>query len=307
MNNIDLYLDVNSMNFKQLRSLVSQLYDAYIKLKREYDNNNLNYENLVSSTNKNIKSTDEKLESVYKKIDETGTEFSSRITQTADMIQTQVQKSISDELINYSQITQTSDYIETAVVKTYDTSTYFEKDVSPTAQNTTQEQKGMLCLYNDNYYYYSPITNTWKLYSESEIKSQFVQTAEGFKLTGDVQINGDLITYGTITGDRLRADKLYSREGDIFAYINSGWGDFGIYNDSVPDSPEPNDKNCIFGIYHEPAASINMFSYGNNFLGYNYMQKKTYPKGVWDFSSCTVIGLPTTNNPTNPNQGEIAH
>lgn len=355
---IDTDLDVDSMNYKQLRKTVSQLYDAYIVLQREFKNQLLNLEDSVNINKNGLTNTQEKLESIKTKTDELGNEFQSKITQTAEYIKTEVSRSVDGRLTNYSTILQTADAITTTVTAdyvdtlikdkyvtnaklestveqtaehimstvsaTYETkddagiqyerleskitqtaesitmsvmkniSAHFTKNSMPTKNNTDDVEKSMLCLYNGEYYYYNWLSETWELYPADGIKTMFVQTVDGFELTGDVYINGDMITSGTISGDRLKADVLFSRNADgYFAKMNGQFGDFGIYqNVGDIDNVRPTDDSCFFGIYSDITA-INFCTYGHNWLGYNAFQNKAYPKGTWDFSSCNVIGLPT--------------
>ena len=79
-------------------------------------------------------------------------------------------------------------------------SAHFESSVAPTKANTDDKQKSMLCKYNNTYYYYDEYSDTWKVYPYGGIYTAFEQTAAGFALTGDVTINGNLITEGAISG-----------------------------------------------------------------------------------------------------------
>lgn len=54
--------------------------------------------------------------------------------------------------------------------------------------------------------------------------------------------------------------------------------------------------NIMYGFEHrvtegENADSVNFLAGGKPAWGYNYSHRKLYPKGVWDFSVCSVEGL----------------
>jgi hypothetical protein len=50
------------------------------------------------------------------------------------------------------------------------------------------------------------VTKQWTKVEGSTIYSVFTQTADGFELKGNVAIDGDLITTGTISADRIASD-----------------------------------------------------------------------------------------------------
>lgn len=188
---------------------------------------------------------------------------------------------------------------------------YFEINTDPNFTNTTEKQKLMLCLYDGEYYSYDYQLKQWLSIGyafESDIKTQFLQTSTGFQLSGDVKIDGDLLIDGTIDSSKiitsdLSCNRLYSGAWDNVynspyasitpfpSNLNIG---FGIYQ--YDDTNEfPTGSKCVFGINEVIAADtggMNIYSHGQNFLGHNSKQGKTYPKGIWDFSSCDKVILP---------------
>lgn len=234
-------------------------------------------------------------------VNKTTEELSSLLTMTAEKIETRVTKLKKTVDGNYekmySSLTQTAEQIETIVCK--EITAYFEMSTMPTDENTTENQKSKLCKYNNVYYYFNRITKTWRKYQDGGVKTAFRQTADGFELNGCVSISGDLITNGTISAERIDTDslsctKLYGISGGYYAKIQSNSGDIGLFKPSARDNATVNNSDCIWGVYQSDVVTqvVNFYSYGHNYMGYNNNQKKIYPKGTWDFSSCNVIGFP---------------
>lgn len=233
-------------------------------------------------------------------------ELSSTFTMTADRISTNVVK-LNEKVDGnyakfYSSITQTAEAIETIVGK--EITATFERTTMPTADNTSEdEQDNKLCKYNDTLYYFNKITQTWREYN-GDVESAFKQTADGFELNGCVSVSGDLITKGTISAERIDTDnlsctKLYGT-GSNYNYFKvvSNWGDVGLFKETASENANAKDEDCIWGIYQADMSNgaIYMYSRGNALFGYNNAQKKLYPMGIWDFSSCDEVrGLQTAS------------
>ena len=120
-------------------------------------------------------------------------------------------------------------------------------------------------------------------------------------------INAEYIKTGTLNADRIDTDtisatRLYAKgyKSGYYAKMASNVGDFGVYKSSASSSANPASGDCVWGIYNSDVTTqvVNMYAYGTNYLGYNKSQDKTYPKGVWDFTSCTPIGLSTSGGTT---------
>lgn len=191
-------------------------------------------------------------------------------------------------------ITYTDDKLQSVYATSYDLNSYFLKTSMPTKDNTDDAEKRMLCKYNNKYYYYNSLSEEWKE-TAGIIYTKFEQTSNGFKLIGNVKIDGSLITSGTISGERLRANKLYSQNGGYYGKMYSEWGDFGIYNGNAGDEDDPTSSNCVWGVYHSDlvTGAVNHYCYSKNYFGYNYSQGIAYPKGTWKFQDCTVTHLST--------------
>lgn len=175
--------DINKMDFKELRNEVQLLRDELAIMKRQYEDlfYNLDNEN-----------------------------FSGNIIKEKNDMKTQIEvneKGIStlvSSLGNYSTITQTNNKIAMVVSKSV-SATFVLTDengneIKPTRNNTSDEEKGMICRYNDEFYYYNNVSLSWnKCPYQNEIKSLFEQTADGFNLVGDVSVKGRIISSDTET------------------------------------------------------------------------------------------------------------
>ena len=193
---------------------------------------------------------------------------------------------LENTLANYSTVEQTNAQIKTVVASVNE----INNDVSNLDERITQN--------------YSRITQTDKsietvVASVDEVNNViytvFKQTNDKFELTGNVEISGDLITSGTISGDRVKVNKIYSQNGGYYGKMYSEWGDFGIYNGNAGDEDDPTSSNCVWGVYHSDlvTGAVNHYCYSKNYFGYNYKQTTAYPKGTWKFENCTVRYLNT--------------
>ena len=310
--------NINKMDVKQLRNAVQLLYDEFSIMKRKYEDiiYNLDTENFSSRFVKEqgdmktaIKITAEGIEAKVSK-EELDTFKESTITQTANQIKVAVESvntETDNKLKNYattewttnaissevktlsdadvalsSRITQTSSEIRSVVSKNI--SVKFESSVKPTYANTTDAEKGMLCEYNDTLYYYNDITETWKVYPYADgIMSQFLQTANGFELTGDVSISGDAIVGGTISGSKLKGGSFLNSAGSVIltlgGSLSSNMGDMTLSTD---------DGRQVFQVYDD--ATITDFKVKESaFLASTGIT--TFAYGAWDFSDA-IVTLP---------------
>lgn len=126
------------------------------------------------------------------------TRLETLISTTANGIRADFSNEVDNLSSEISSVEARADGIYSRVQKNI--SAHFESSVEPTKSNTDEEQKSMLCKYNNTYYYYDEYSSTWKVYPYNGIYTAFEQTAAGFALTGDVTINGNMITEGSITG-----------------------------------------------------------------------------------------------------------
>lgn len=200
---------------------------------------------------------------------------------------------------NQSDIEVNADNIKMRVAKSFTYETATRAAAVPTASNTTTAQRKKLyfCTSNEKYYYWNEISNSWIEASDGCLYSAFIQTANGFKLSGIVEIDGDLITSGTISASRIDTDnlsctRLYSKgnKTGYYAKIASNVGDFGIYSPSAADSANPINNTCLWGLYNS-IPNVNFYVRGNNYLGYDVNSNTMWVKGTWNFTNATVKGL----------------
>lgn len=277
-----------------------------------------NLESGMTEMSSTIEQTAEKIETKVSK-DELDGEIkkSSVITQLSDSIKTKVEKEdLTKELSKYSTIEQTEDSITSTVTEVNnDLKEAFESSIEQTKGSISMIVKANygspleVTVFNKNTadtgtVYYESSTNLywhydgekWQSGANGNFGSVFKQTANGFELDGKVKISGDLITNGTISADRIDTDnlactKLYSPNSKAYyAKVYSQVGDFGLYSSYAPDSATVLNSECVWGIYNNIDA-VNLYAYGVNYIGYNRNSNKTFPKGEWDFSSCTVTNL----------------
>lgn len=228
--------DINKMDFKELRSEVQLLRDELAVMRREYDDlfHNLDNEN-----------------------------FSGSILKEKKDMKTQIQvneKGIStlvSSLGNYSTITQTNNKIAMVVSKSVSATFVLTdkngEEIEPTRDNTSAEEKGMICRYNDEFYYYNNVSLSWnKCPYQNEIKSLFEQTSDGFNLVGDVSVKGKIISSDTETDNYAQMSST-----GLNVFINGenkiGMGYFGgFYNypyitiGAGTDSETIVDVGCVY-------------------------------------------------------------
>lgn len=124
-------------------------------------------------------------------------------------------------------------------------------------------------------------------------------TFSDLETEGNTVINGANITTGIISADyidtnSLACTKLYAK-GNADGYsvrLNGNAGDFGVFSPSASDNDISTSQTCLFGI-RNVLPNVNFYVQGHNYMGVDFTktEKRTYPKGVWDFSSCDVLGL----------------
>lgn len=379
--------DINKMDFKQLRNEVQLLRDELAVFKRKYEDiiYNLDDDNFSST--------------LLKEKDGMKTD----IKVTAEGIKTKVSKEDMDkELLSYTTLEQTADAIKTQAYASADLSSATE--ISNINQATDKTKTYYIKDGNGDktYYYYNEISKKWEEIIGGGIDTVFEQTPTGFKLKGNVKVDGscvltDSLTFdssdkplqveysidgvsnwhttfnsgtdkfmrlkiganwsdamkivavdgqpgqpgsdatvtpqkvfdvltnggtqqglfpvfydggdklfinaeyiktGQLSADRIDTEslsctKLYAKNnpGACFVKLNGNLGDFGIFNSYASDSTSASSSYCIFGVYNS-FPNINFFVYGNNFLGYDVNNDKTWAKGIWDFSACDDVILP---------------
>lgn len=284
---------------KKLRNEVQGLRDELAKMKRFFEDilYNLDTDNFGSRF-----------------VKEQG-EMRTAIEVTANGIKTKVSKEDLDKkLEQYTSVSQTYEAIESVASKVVDlndaTKIFYElyEEINPendftnenliyaaTVTDTGDRHGKVLSV---TYYYYNDTVKKWQTLSGNTIYTIFKQTNEGFEFLGNVLIDGDLITKGTISAERIDTEnlsctRLYAKNNidGYSARLNGNFGDFGIFKPSAGNDAQSNDPSCIFGVYNE-VPNINFYSSGHNFMGLDVDTKTIWVKGSWNFSNCEeVIGL----------------
>lgn len=118
--------------------------------------------------------------------------------------------------------------------------------------------------------------------------SAFIQTADGFKLSGIVEIDGDLITSGTISGNRIHGGSITGVTVGTAANI---YGD-GVRLNSDTQRLEFVYNGTVIGAWGlADVGGSAIYPTGGGKLTISGVTAS----GVWDFSDCEqVIGLPST-------------
>ena len=239
---------IEDMDFKELRKEVQRLSDKLARMERTYADTleNLDDDNFSAQALREkdkmkttVKHTEKGMELVTKEVYPDGTDAQSAISLQADQIATKVSKSLNfGDAIRGTQSPSRGGDIE----KLY----FWESD--------DETEKG--------YYYYSSISDEWIRVDGTSIYSAFIQTADGFRLHGNVRISGDLIADGTISG--VMVETQPSKFGDCVR-LNS-------------------EDNCLEIIRSGSRAGV----WGITDTG-SYISGNIMAHGTWNFSNATVI------------------
>ena len=196
--------DISKMDFKELRSAVQTLYDAYEIMRRKYEDaiNNLDSDNF--SDGYTVEQNNMK----------------AQVQITADAIKTMVSKAdLKSALSAYSTLKQTADAIETVVSKgaslgdaeeVNSSSEMVDTDKVYVIRNTDEDGN----ILSEKYYYYNDLSEEWQVLSGDSIYTLFEQTAEGFKLRGNVLISGDVTLKSLAWYTKMFGDKLVLCDGN---------------------------------------------------------------------------------------------
>lgn len=165
---------IEEMDFKELRSAVQALFDAFAKQSREYADllENLDFDNLSPGLKKSI--------------------VSAGSSETA--------------------IDQTADMITMSATTNFDLSNVTEDDeVDDVSDMTDSDRIYYISEYDGDgnelgrtYYCYSNISGSWIPMQGNSIYSLFRQTSKGFQFIGNVRIDGSMIVDGTISAEKLK-------------------------------------------------------------------------------------------------------
>ena len=264
-------IPIEQMDFKALRAKVQEQEDSLAWLKRIFEDalQNIDFDNFSGSFRKEAEN------------------FKSEFSMTAK----EIKLSVSALGESMSELSVQADKIYSRVTKTITTS--FTLNEMPTAGNTSDVEKTMVCEYEGARYYFNDLMGEWQEYPDDGLKTYFEQNADGFYYLGGVKIDGSLIVSDSITADKintanLHAERLYSSISDnYYAKVYSSGGDFGLYHSDAPENATPNTARCVWGVYNG-GLNIGLYANGEEYLNYSLVADTVYPKGSWDFSSCTV-------------------
>ena len=230
---------VEQMNFKQLRRKVQELEDKLARMERTYEDllYNLDFDNLEPNVRKPITAT-------IKEVYPDGRTKESSIVQSAKEIRTEVRQVYA--IREYSGDGDPGDRDHEYIWKNTDTNTYY-------VYHEKKDREG-----------------EWRETETNEIKTAFIQTDTGFSFDGTVEIKGDLITYGTISGDRISGGEITG----VILNINT---DAAVGNHLMLGE---NNANETKKIVWNGTSSI-----------YNYQDHTgNPPTGLWISGSSVVLG-----------------
>ena len=225
-------MDISKMDFKQLRNEVQLLRDEFAVFKRKYSDtvNNLDSDNFgkaFTAEQNNMKA---------------------QLRVTAASIETVV-----SDLVNYSKITQTANMIQSVVSKSVDLSSAEPISSLEKATDTTKlyvvQTKVDGKVTDETYYYYDEILKDWAVLTGNSINTVFEQTASGFRMRGNVKISGSLIVDGEISGDRIRGGTIV---GSTIETAQNG-GVYSIYDHTGLHFYDSDDQTEGWAI--EPSSS----------------------------------------------------
>lgn len=174
--------DINKMDFKQLRKEVQSLRDELAIMQRKYEDilHNLDTDNFSSRF-----------------VKEQG-DMRTAIEVTAEGIKTKVSN---EELAKYTTLEQTAEAISSQAYASADLSSAQKIDTIEEATDKTKTYYIEDASGNKTYYYYNQISKEWEEVVGGGIYTVFEQTAEGFKLKGNVKIDGSCILTDSLTFD----------------------------------------------------------------------------------------------------------
>lgn len=255
-------IPIEDMDFKQLRAKVQEQEDTIARLKRTFEDAilNIDFDNFSGTFRKEAEN------------------FRSEFSMTAK----EIKMSVSALDGNLAELSIRADKISSRVTKSINLEFVSSEDPNERV-DLTEEQRGMLCLYNDTYYYYDNFEEKWLPYTEGGLTTYFEQRGDIFYLKGNVKVDGNTWIEGNV-----KARRLYSPDYDnYYAKVYSNQGDFGLYHEDAPENASPLSESCVWGIYNG-GLNVSMYANGEEYLTYGLVSNKVFPKGNWDFSLCNV-------------------
>jgi len=215
--------NIDKMDFKQLRNEVQLLRDELAIMKRKYEDllYNLDTDNFSQRIVKQskdmytkIEQTAEEITLQAEKVDAnetniatlqvTAKEISSEVTEVKNDVSTNstkitqnanaisaVVRDVNNVSTQISDVSQTADRIKTTVSSVF-------KEITKVSNKKSMTDTSKIYSLNGVNYHYNDVLDDWDVIEGNSIASSFVQTDNGFVLTGDVkiteiaQVGGDL-------------------------------------------------------------------------------------------------------------------
>ena len=164
---------------KRLEDGIAILEEQLVSMKRHYEDilNNLDEDNF--SANYKVQQGN-----MYSKIEQTA----EKVTVEVSNLSGEVDNIVGD----VSRVEFKADNISSTVTKIYNAAVAVDSESKMT-------DKSLMYYCNGKYRYYNDVTKKWDEVNSNSIVSQFIQTADGFILDGDVKISGDQIVDGVAT------------------------------------------------------------------------------------------------------------
>lgn len=225
-------MKISEKEWKSLNNKVIALTDRIERMKRMYEDllYNLDDDNFsgrflkekdgmktkITANEKGITAAVSKINDTEDSTNRNYEELSSRISQTAESISTEVKRVLN--LSGAVAVDSVSDMTDTGKI-------YALKSFDGLGQP----------VYND-YYAYNFISGEFERLSDDTVYSFFEQTADGFKIRGDVLINGNLV-------------RTTDTNGNILEFNN------GFFNMLVPDNTDMPKMQIGFGVNDENVAN----------------------------------------------------
>lgn len=222
----------------------------------------------------------------------TKVQTNSQITQSANSIYSSVSATYetkNNASSNYSNLN--SRIIQTETDITLKVSADYSEPIRTSSYPPYSDKTRMYYNTSNNYYYFWN-GSAWAVATSRNIYSMFQQTASGFYLKGNVEIDGGLITSGVIKGREVRSNLSSTTYGQ-YVSLNSSDASLDFYYQSSLDSVEKRGSIYQVGgsMYIKPLGAsvlyIGEYASGGNL-------HTTYPVGTWNFANATVTNLAAT-------------
>lgn len=111
----------------------------------------------------------------------------------------------------------------------------------------------------------------------------------------EIRLNAKTIAFGNsavVDDSGLKVTRIWDNESNAsyYAKVYSKLGDFGIYSAEASATSNPASPDCLWGVYNS-IDGLTFTHKGNSYMSIG-ATSAIYPKGEWDFSSCSVSNIP---------------